>query len=199
METVYSCPAEALPDNAPSPKGNTVHTMTYTDANLLHDMVTGRSAMGILHFLNRTPIDAFSKCQNQVESTRYRSEFMAAHQSVEQIIDLRYLLRMLGVPIDGPSWLFGHNKSIVTSSTIPHSSLNKHWNALSYRKVREAMASGFVRFEHIPTTDNPADILTKPLLWHKAHVHVELFLFWKGEMVVDSIDPMVSSGPIRGE
>ena len=58
------------------------------------------------------------------------------------------------------------------------------------------MASGFVCFEHIPTTDNPADILTKPLPWHKARVHVEPLLFWKGEMVVDSVDPMVSSGPI---
>ena len=32
---------------------------------------------------------------------------MAARQAVEQIIDLRYTLCMLGVPIEGPSWLFG--------------------------------------------------------------------------------------------
>jgi hypothetical protein len=37
---------------------------------------------------------------------------MAARQAVEHIIDLRYTLPMLGVPIDGPSWLFGNNKSI---------------------------------------------------------------------------------------
>ena len=135
MKTVYGCPNETLPDNAPPPKRNNVRTTTYADANLLHDLVTGRSATGILHFLNQTPIYAFSKCQNQVESTTYGSEFMAARQSVEQIIDLRYTLRMLGVPIDGPSWLFWDNKSVVTSSTIPHSSLNKRWNALSYHKV----------------------------------------------------------------
>ena len=82
METVYGCPNETLPDNAPPPKRNKVRTTTYADANLLHDLVTGRSATGILHFLNQTPIYAFSKCQNQVESTTYGSEFMAAHQSV---------------------------------------------------------------------------------------------------------------------
>ena len=199
METVYGCPSETLPDNAPPPKGNKVLTTTYADANLLHDLVTGRSATGILHFLNQTPIDTFSKRQNQVESTTYRSEFMAACQSVEQIIDLQYTLCMLRVPIDGPSWLFGDNKSVVTSSTIPHSSLNKCWNALSYHKVQEAVASGFVRFEHISTTDNTDDILTKPLPWHKARVHVEPLLFWKGKTVVDNVDTTVSSGPNRGE
>ena len=75
---------------------------------------------------------------------------MATCQAVEQIINLHYTLCMLGVPLDGPSWLFGDNKSIVTSSTIPHSSLNKCWNALSYHKVHEAIASGFIHFKHIP-------------------------------------------------
>ena len=127
------------------------------------------------------PIEWFSKCKNQVESATYGSEFMAAHQAVEQIIDLHYTLWMLGVPIDGPSWLFGDNKSVVTLSMIPHSSLNKHWNALSYHKVCESVAANIIQFEHIPSQENPADIMTKALPWHKAHVHVEPILFWKGK------------------
>ena len=68
---------------------------------------------------------------------------------------------------------------------VPHLSLNKRWNALSYHKVREAVAGGFIRFEHISTNQNPADILTKSLPWHKAWVHVEPLLFWKGETSTD--------------
>ena len=94
---------------------------------------------------------------------------------------------MLGVPIEGPSWLFGDNKAVVTSSTIPHSSLNKRWNAISYHKVREAVAGRFIHFEHISTDQNPADILTKSLPWHKACVHVEPLLFWKGETSTDDV------------
>eukprot|EP00977_Amphora_coffeiformis_P022803 scaffold11521_cov122-Amphora_coffeaeformis.AAC.1 len=48
---------------------------------------------------------------------------MAARQATERIIDLRYTLHSFGVPLDGPAWLFGDNKSVVTSSTIPHSTL----------------------------------------------------------------------------
>ena len=100
----------------------------------MHDVITGHSASGILHFLNQTPLEWFSKRQVQVKTATYGSEFMAAQQAMEQIIDLHYTLRMFVIPLDGASWLFGNNKSIVTSSTIPHSSLGKHWNALSYHR-----------------------------------------------------------------
>ncbi len=180
-ESVYGCPQEEIDSRAPTPKGKYVRTTSFVDANLMHDVVTGRSCTGVLEFLNQTPIDWFSKRQNQVETATYGSEFMAARQAVERIIDLRYTLRSFGVPLDGPAWMFGDNKSVVTSSTIPHSSLGKRWNALSYHRVREAIAGGWLRFEHIPGSENPSDILTKSLAWNVLRVYVEPLLFWKGD------------------
>jgi hypothetical protein len=46
---------------------------------------------------------------------------MAPRHACEQIIDLRYTLHMMGIPIDGPAWTFGDNASVTTSSTIPQS------------------------------------------------------------------------------
>ena len=103
METVYGLPTEELPQNMPTPKGKLVHTMVYFDANLMHDVITGRSASGVLHFLNQTPWEWFSKRQAQVEMATIGSEFMAACQAIEQIMDIRYTLQMFGVPIDGAS------------------------------------------------------------------------------------------------
>lgn len=149
----------------------------------MHDFTTGRSATGVLHMLNQTPIGWFSKRQGQVETATYGSEFVAARIATEQIIDLRFTLRSLGVPLDGPSWMFGDNQSVITSSTIPHSQLTKRWNALSYHRVREAIASGFLRFHYIHSKQNPSDILTKALDYPTAWPHVETLLFWKGETV----------------
>ena len=61
METVYGSRTEEVPPDAPELKGNSVCTKTYKDANLLHDLTTGRSAMGILQFFNQSPLDAFLK------------------------------------------------------------------------------------------------------------------------------------------
>ncbi len=181
MYSVYGNPSEEIPLNAPPPKGNPIHTTTFADANLMHDYSTGRSASGILHFVNQTPIDWFAKRQKQVETATYGSEFVVAHQATEQIMDLRYTLRMLGVPLDGASWLFGDNQSVITSSTIPHSTLSKRWNALSYHRVREAVAAGYVRFHFVDSKQNPSDILTKPLGYAVAWPHVDTLLFRKGD------------------
>ena len=57
--------------------------------------------------------------------------------------------------------MFGDNKSVVDSASIPQSKLHKRHNALSYHRVREAIASGMLRFIHLPGECNPADILSK--------------------------------------
>ena len=66
---------------------------------------------------------------------------MVARQATERMIDLQHTLRSFGVLLNGPSWMFGDNKSVVTSSAIPHSTLGKRWNALSYHRVREALGA----------------------------------------------------------
>jgi len=56
--------------------------------------------------------------------------------------------------------MFGDNKSVVTSSTIPHSKLNKHHSALSYHRVREAIAAKIIDFLYIDGKTNPANVLS---------------------------------------
>ena len=67
--SVYGDVEEMIPEDAPIPRGRYVVTTTYVDANLHHDHVTGRSLIGIPHFVNSTPIDWFFKKPPTVEST----------------------------------------------------------------------------------------------------------------------------------
>lgn len=57
--------------------------------------------------------------------------------------------------------MFGDNKSAVDSSTIPHSKLHKRHNALSFHRIREAIAGNNIGFNHIPSKDNPVDMLSR--------------------------------------
>ena len=159
--SVYGDVKELIPSDAPTPLGKRVTTVTYVDANLYHDMLTGRSVTGIVHFLNKTPNDWYSKKQATVETATYGSEFVAARTATDQIMDMRLTLRYLGVPINSVSYMFGDNRSVVDSSTIPHSKLQKRHQALSWHRVREAIASNMLAFFHIPGEINPADILSK--------------------------------------
>ena len=78
METACGSPQEEVNSNAPLPKGKLVRLSSFFNANLMHDVAAGRSASGILEFVNQTPIDWFSKQQSQVETSTYGSEFMVA-------------------------------------------------------------------------------------------------------------------------
>jgi Reverse transcriptase (RNA-dependent DNA polymerase) len=91
--------SEMLPSDAPKPLGKCVTLTHYYDANLFHDIVTGHSVTGILHLINKTPLDWYSKKQVTVETATYGSEFVAAHTCVDQIVDLHTTLRYLGVPL----------------------------------------------------------------------------------------------------
>ena len=125
---IYGNVLEEIPKDAPKPLGKSVTTTTFLDANLLHDLITGRSVTAVLHFFNLTPGDWYSERQATVENATYGSEFVGAKTATEQIVDIRQTLRYLGVPIKSKSYMFGDNKSVVTSSTVPHSLLSKWHN-----------------------------------------------------------------------
>jgi hypothetical protein len=179
--SVYGDAKEVVPEDAPPPKGKYVTSTSYVDANLMHDIATGKSVTGILHFLNKTPIDSYSKKQGTVETATYGSEFVASRTCVEQIIDQRNTLRYLGVPIREKTIMFGDNQSVVNSSMQVHARLHKRHGMLSFHRVREAIASGFVGYYHIPGSLNPADILSKH--WGHAQIWPMLkpLMFWRGD------------------
>ena len=104
-----------------------------------------------------------SKRQPTVESSVFGAEFVAMKQGVETLRGIRYKLRMMGVRVDGPSYAYGDNMSVIKNCSKPESKLNKKSNSVCYHAVREAVAMGEVLMSHIPTQDNVADLATKIL------------------------------------
>ena len=146
-------------------------------------MTTGRSVTGILHLFNKTPIEWYSKKQATVETATYGSAFIAARTCVDQIIDLRTYLRYLGVPIREYSYVFGDNKTVIDGATIPHAKLHKRHNALSFHRVREAMASRFLKMFHLPGECNPADIMSKHWGYRQVWPMLQAILFYQGNTI----------------
>ena len=78
--SVYSGACEQIPHDIPKPLREHGQTTHYVDANLHHDHATGKAVTAVLHFLNQTPIDAYSK----------RHHLVSYHR-VKEAIALKYL------------------------------------------------------------------------------------------------------------
>jgi hypothetical protein len=68
---VYGNTKEVLPKDAPEPLGKYVTLSHYVDANLMHNITTGKSVTGIIHLINKTPLDWYSKKQATVETATW--------------------------------------------------------------------------------------------------------------------------------
>ena len=159
--SVYGYVHDILPDDMPEPLGEAVTTTTTMDANLNPCLATGKCLTGCLHFVNKSPVDWYSKKQATVETATYGLEFVAAKTATEQIMDIRQTLRYLGAPITTKSFLSGDNRSVVTSDTLPHSTLTKRHNILAFHRPREAIAAKLIAFYWIQSAYNLSDMLSK--------------------------------------
>jgi len=160
----YPDAAEPMPPHAPEPRGKEVQINIYCDASHATCLATRRSTTGILMFLNGAAVRWYSKRQNTVESSTFGSEFVAMKIAMEMNSAMRYKLRMMGVPITGPSYVLGDNQGVVRNVTNPVSQLTKRHNAIAYHKCREEVAAGAALLAFEPGKENCSDGLTKILV-----------------------------------
>ena len=83
--------------------------------------------------------------------------------ATEYVRGLRYKLRMMGIDIRGPCYVYGDNKAVLRNSALPDSQLKKKSNSIAFHHTREGSARDEWRITYINTDDNPADSQTKPL------------------------------------
>ena len=143
----------------------------YVDSNHAGDLVTRRSRTEFVVFLNGAPIYWSSKKQTSCETSTFGSEVVAMKQATEYICGLRYKLRMMGITVDQPAFVFGDNQSVLANTTAPSCTLKKKTNAIAYYFVCEEW-----RTTYIKTNDNVADLLRKPLAGPKRSKFVGMLL-----------------------
>jgi hypothetical protein len=106
------------------------------DSDHAHDLVKRRSITGILVMLNKTSIRCLYKRQKTVVTSTNGSELVALRIAMELILEFRYMLRSLGVLLDGSALMLGDNISVVLNTTGPSSVLKEKHNKMLYHRVR---------------------------------------------------------------
>jgi hypothetical protein len=98
--------------------------------------------------------------------------------------------------------MFGDNQSVVTSSTLPHSTLSKRWNALSYHASEKGLLLDTFATNTSPVwSQSVVNILMKALAHAKARIFLDPLLFWKGDLTAchwQSRGPLETASPCFG-
>ena len=104
-----------------------------------------------------------SRLQPMVTLSTTEAEYIAAVEAGKEILWTRSILSEFGWPVSKSSFLKMDNQSSVQVAKNPeHQGRMKHLD-LKYFWLREVVEQGIITPVHIPTAENPADILTKPL------------------------------------
>ena len=135
----------------------------FVDYDHAGNKVTRRSRTGYIQFINMAPIAWYSKKQGSIEGSTFGSEFVALKTAMEANRALRYKLRMMGIPIDRPTYIYCDNQSVVNNTSNPESLLKKKSNSIAYHAAREAVTMGEMLIAYVPTNHNIADLMTKVL------------------------------------
>jgi hypothetical protein len=157
----YGDVKEAVPPRAPESRGKEVDIRLFVDADHAGDKLTRRSRTGFIIYLNMAPIMWYSKQQPTIETSVFGAEFVAMKIGVETVQGLCYKLRMMGIPLTGPAYVYGDNMSVIHNTQRPELTLKKKSNAICYHAIRESVAMGECLTGHVASVDNPADIATK--------------------------------------
>ncbi len=152
---------EPMPPNMPSPRGKEVEIRLYVDSDHAGDQLVRRSRTGYFIFLNSAPLMWFSKRQPTVETSVFGAEFVAMKNGMETVRGLRYKLRMMGIPVDGPAYVYGDNVSVIHNTQRPESMLKKKSNSVCYHYCRESVAMNESVTGHAPAKQNMADLCAK--------------------------------------
>ena len=149
----------------------------FVDANHAGNTKDRRSQTGILLFINKAPIQWYSKRQSTVESRTFGAEFCAMRAAVDLIEGLRYKLRMFGIPLEGSTNIYCDNEAVYKNTVLPESTLKKKHHSIAYNRCREATAAGTIRVAKQGTEKNLADLFTKTLTAERRRFLIDRFTY----------------------
>ncbi|XP_056853152.1 secreted RxLR effector protein 161-like [Raphanus sativus] len=144
-------------------RGGTQKLIGFSDSSHNTDPDDGKSTTGHLFCLDDTPVSWCSQKQDVVALSSCEAEYMAATEAAKQAIWLQELMTEITGKKNERTLVRVDNKSAIAlakNSVLHRRSKHIHKR---FHFIRECVERGLIDVEHIPGTEQRADILTKAL------------------------------------
>lgn len=140
-----------------------VKLVGYSDSSHNLDKDDGKSTSGHIFYLGNSPITWCSTKQEIVALSSCEAEFMAATEAAKQAVWLEELLSEVMNEVCIRVIIRVDNKSAIQLARNPvFHGRSKHIHR-RFHFIRECVENELVEVEHVPGSEQKADILTKPL------------------------------------
>lgn len=142
---------------------NKVYLLGYSDSSYNVDVDDGKSTTGHIFYLGESPITWCSQKQETVALSSCEAEFMAATEAAKQAIWLQELLaEVTGGECEKVTVRIDNKSAIALTKNPVFHGRSKHIHT-RYHFIRECVENEQVNVEHVPGSEQKADILTKAL------------------------------------
>ena len=157
-------PRTAVRSKSSSPKKPALTVSAYADADWGNDKTDRKSITGWIAMINGDPVSWASKKQKVVAQSTCEAELYAEAAAINETKWLSWLAPRTWTDAQPMSPLiYGDNQSAQElSKNDVKSERTKHID-IKYHFIHDEVSSGRVQLQWIPTTEQLADILTKPL------------------------------------
>ena len=134
----------------------------YVDSNYAGNIDDRRSATGYVFTLSEGPVCWRSTLQSLVAMSTTEAEYMAVAKAVKEALWLKRLVKELSLNQGGVQLHCNGQSAIYLAKHQVYHVRTKHID-VRFHKIRELTATGEIILKKIDTSENVADMLTKPV------------------------------------
>uniref|UniRef100_A0A2N9I2Y6 CCHC-type domain-containing protein n=1 Tax=Fagus sylvatica TaxID=28930 RepID=A0A2N9I2Y6_FAGSY len=152
--------AHAVSTVSRQPETNSV--VGYVDADYAGEVDDRRSTTGYVFTLSGGPICWKSTLQSIVAMSTTKAEYMAVAEAAKEALWLKGLVKELGLNQGGVQMHCDSQSVIYLVKNQAYHARTKHID-VRFHKIRELIVTGDIVLEKVHTSENAADMLTKPV------------------------------------
>lgn len=137
----------------------------YVDSDWGGNEIDRRSTTGYLFKMYNSNLICWNtKKQNSVAASSTEAEYMALFEAVREALWLKSISESINIKLNNQIKIFEDNQGCISIASNPSSHKRSKHIDIKYHFAREQIENNIIIIEYIPTENQLADILTKPLV-----------------------------------